>query len=130
ARLRMASPLNQPERIRRFDETGGAQFAHRLRAQLRKAGTRSVSCRNRGAGREMYGRLHFRQTGATPLMTSPQPPKPDQLPRRSVTMSGAVSLQYFPARAIASSVASTAMRVHLGNPSHISFGIGVITPRW
>ena len=45
-------------------------------------------------------------------------------------MSGAVSLQYFPARAIASSVVSTAMRVHLVNPSHLSFGVGVITPRW
>jgi len=27
------------------------------------------------ASGEVYGRLRFRQTGATPLVTSPQPPK-------------------------------------------------------
>ena len=45
-------------------------------------------------------------------------------------MSGAVSVQFFPARAISRSAASTAMSVHLVNPSHLSFGVGVITPRW
>jgi len=45
-------------------------------------------------------------------------------------MSEAVSVQYFPVRATATSVTARAMSVHLVNPSHISFGVGVITPRW
>ena len=45
-------------------------------------------------------------------------------------MSGPVSVQYFPVRASATSVDSRAMTVHLVNPSHLSFGVGVITPRW
>ena len=45
-------------------------------------------------------------------------------------MSTPISVQYFPVRAIATSVSSRAMTVHLVNPSHLSFGIGVITPRW
>jgi radical SAM superfamily enzyme YgiQ (UPF0313 family) len=45
-------------------------------------------------------------------------------------MSEAVSVQYFPVRATAISVTARAMSVHLVNPSHISFGVGVITPRW
>src|SRR5580765_4068961 len=45
-------------------------------------------------------------------------------------MSTPISVQYFPVRAIATSVSTRAITVHLVNPSHLSFGIGVITPRW
>ena len=51
-------------------------------------------------------------------------------------MSRAVSVPVFPVSVFPASstakiaVAPSAMTVHLVNPSHISFGIGVITPRW
>src|SRR4051794_36810325 len=45
-------------------------------------------------------------------------------------MSTGVSTTEFPLNVMRSSVPSKPMTVHLINPSHISFGIGVITPRW
>jgi len=51
-------------------------------------------------------------------------------------MSRAVSVPVFPVSVFSTSsaseraVATSTMTVHLVNPSHISFGIGVITPRW
>ena len=45
-------------------------------------------------------------------------------------MSHTVPVQYVPARARSIAVAGRALTVHLVNPSHLSFGIGVITPRW
>ena len=41
-------------------------------------------------------------------------------------MSEAIAVQYFPVR----TVSTRAITVHLVNPSHLSFGVGVITPRW
>ena len=55
--LRMASPLSQPERVRRFDETGGAQ-----RPRCGHSSEKQVAAKRITAGRatvEMYGRLHL-----------------------------------------------------------------------
>jgi hypothetical protein len=43
-------------------------------------------------------------------------------------MSDAIAVQYFPVRT--APVSARAITVHLVNPSHLSFGVGVITPRW
>src|ERR1044071_7792751 len=45
-------------------------------------------------------------------------------------MSDAFPVHYLPVRSRSIAVAGRALTVHLVNPSHLSFGIGVITPRW
>src|SRR5688572_17826042 len=53
------------------------------------------------------------------------------LPRRSVTMSSAVSVQpLFVHATVPTQRPRGRITIHLVNPSHLSFGVGVITPRW
>jgi len=45
-------------------------------------------------------------------------------------MSDAFPVHYLPVRSQSASAGRRSLTVHLVNPSHLSFGVGVITPRW